>query len=106
MRWAFLFAIFFYNGFLIFSKPPTEEVCALHGRVRQVQSHADYKVYVQHYQPAIRVQQVPNFPTKPGQWQFVPFGPYDFSISITRSKAEADFVVQYVDTLTARPGCK
>ena len=72
------------------------EPCALKGKVRFVQSHADYKVYVNNSSPDVDVELVEAFPNKSGQWKVVQ-AHQDFSVQVVQNKANADFEVRFVE---------
>lgn len=70
--------------------------CALKGKVRFVQNHADYKVYVNQNFPDVDVQLVQNFPNQAGKWQVVQ-AHEDFSVQIVQNRNDADFEVRFVE---------
>lgn len=70
--------------------------CQLKGKVRFVESNADYKVFVGDPFPDLRVKFVNNFPNDPGEWQVVPAFE-DFTVQIVQNKSRADFTIQSVE---------
>lgn len=71
------------------------EPCSLKGKVRIVNAHADYKVYVNPNDPDVDVQLVTAFPHHPGQWQLVQ-AHEDFTVQIVTNRADADFEIKVV----------
>ena len=72
-----LFVIFSFCSVICFSQPYS------HGKVKVVNSFADYKVRVVSSNADLRIKQVSSFPDKQGEWQFVSSFP--------------DFTIQFVD---------
>jgi hypothetical protein len=72
----------------------------LYGRVKIVQSGADFKVQVVKSFPDLKVQVVERFPDKLGKWQFVENSP-DFTIQYV--DVFPDLKIQFVTAFPGRP---
>ena len=93
-------SIAFLLPLLAFSQISKEKVCNLHGKVKIVESHANYRVFVESNNPDLNVKIVPAFPNKPGKWQIVTID-QDFSVQFVDNKAMADFTIKFA----IFPGC-
>lgn len=113
LAFTFCFCIFFCQP--AFSGKPTEkttpekglnkEKCTcngipLKGKVKIVNSFADFKVQVVNSFPDIKVKKVTSFPNNCGEWQFVESFP-DFTIQIVESFP--DVKIKFVNSF---PGMK
>lgn len=74
----------------------TYQGIALHGRVKIVNTNADFTVKIVNFEPSLRVKRVKAAPTACGEWQFVDTAP-DFTIKFVDFMA--DFTIQYVEFL-------
>lgn len=72
----------------------------LYGKVKVVESNADFKVKIVSSFPDLEVKIVDSFPDKCGEWQFVDSFP-DFTIQFVESFP--DFTIKYVESF---PGVK
>ena len=79
--------------------PETPAPCTLHGKVKFVDSSADYEIQIVTSFPDAKVKRVTSFPDNPGEWMIVDSFP-DFTVQVVDSFP--DFKVQYVDSF---PGC-
>lgn len=67
----------------------------LRGRVKVVESFADFKVQIVDNFADLHVEQVSSFPNDCGQWQFVESFP-DFTVQFVESFP--DFTIEYVSS--------
>lgn len=74
----------------------------LHGNVKFVKYHADYKVFVKKTHADMRVKKVDAFPDDPGEWRVVESFP-DFTVQIVSNESQADFTITWVNSF---PGCQ
>ena len=75
-------------------------VMGIYGKIKIVNSNADYKVKVVDNFPDLRVKQVKNFPDGPGKWQFVDSFP-DYTIQFVDNFP--DFTIKFVDNFPGKP---
>lgn len=73
---------------------------ALHGKVKIVDSFADFKVQIVTSFPDLRVRPVTSFPDACGKWQFVESFP-DFTVTFIDSFP--DFTIAYVNSFPGLP---
>lgn len=93
-------SIAFLVPILAFSAITKEKICKLHGKVKIVQSHANYRVFVENNNPDLNVRIVPAFANKPGKWQIVT-SDQDFTVQFVDNKSLADFTIKFA----LYPGC-
>ncbi len=74
--------------------PSRDTLATIHGRIKVVEHHPDYRICVVHHHPDLRVRWVEHHADAPGLWLRVDHHP-DFSIQIVEH--HADFTVQWVD---------
>jgi hypothetical protein len=68
---------------------------SLYGRVKVVETHADFNVRIVEQHPDLRVQKVSGFANECGRWQFVETHP-DFTVRFV--KTHPDFDIIYVSS--------
>lgn len=68
--------------------------CNLHGKVKIVTSHGDYKAFISNNNPDITVKNVDSSPNKAGHWQFVSFGE-KFTVQFVDNRSIADFTMSF-----------
>ena len=73
---------------------------ALHGRVRVVESHADFDVHVVESHADLHVKVVTSHPNACGEWQFVD-SHADFTVRFVDS--HEDFSIKYVTSHAGMP---
>jgi len=79
---------------LAFGNVSKEKICNLQGKVRIVQSHAHYRVYIKDNNPDLHVKIVPAFANKPGKWQIVTMDE-DFTVQFVDNQSIADFTIRF-----------
>lgn len=96
---SFLFCPSFIRAENVREKNPIQDCrlkgIPLHGKVKVVQSFADFKVKVVQSFPDLKVKKVSSFPDNCGEWQFVESFP-DFTVQFVESFP--DFTIQFVES--------